>query len=69
MKFDMCFKNIERSCNSIVRFSKYVAMLIFLVRVVALRYNLVCIQILFLNFSPLNILGPYEKKKKKFNFI
>ena len=41
MKFDMCFKNIERSCNSMVRFSNYVAMLICLVRFVALRYNLV----------------------------
>ena len=65
MKFDMCFENIERTCNSTVKFSKYEAMLIFLVRVVALRYNLVCIQTLSLNFSSLNILGPYQKKKKK----
>ena len=59
MKFDICFKNIERICNSTVRFSKYVIMLIFLVRVVALYYNLVYSQTLSLNFSPLNILGPY----------
>ena len=65
MKFNMCFKNIERIYNSMVMFSKYVAMLIFLVRVVALCYNLVCSQTLSLNFNFLNILGPYQKKKKK----
>ena len=64
MKFDMCFKSIARTCNSTVKFSKYVAMLIFLVRVVALCYNLVCNQTLSLNCSPLNILGPYQEKKK-----
>ena len=49
-----------------VRFAKYIAMLICLVRVVALCYNLVCIQILSLNFSLLNnILGPYVKKSTK----
>ena len=38
-------------------------MLICLVRVVALCYNLVCSQILSLNFSSLkNILGSYIKK-------
>ena len=46
--------------NSTIGFAKYVAILICLVRVVALCYNLVCNQILSLNFSPLNnILGPY----------
>ena len=59
MKFDMYFKNIERTCNSTVRFSKYIAMLIFLMKVVALCYSLLCNQTLSLNFSPLNILGPY----------
>ena len=45
-----------------VRFAKYVAMLICLVKGVALCYNLVCSQTLSLNFSPLNnILGPYRK--------
>ena len=29
MKFDMCFENIERTCNLTVKFSKYEAMLIF----------------------------------------
>ena len=48
-----------------VRFGNYVTVLICLVRVVALCYNLVCNQILSLNFSPLNnILGPYIKKNK-----
>ena len=49
-----------------VRFGNYVTVLICLVRVVALCYNLVCNQILSLNFSPLNnILGPYIKIKIK----
>ena len=49
-----------------VRFTNYVTVLICLVRVVALCYNLVCNQILSLNFSPLNnILGPYIKIKIK----
>ena len=49
-----------------VRFANYVTVLICLVRVVALCYNLVCNQILSLNFSPLNnILGPYIKIKIK----
>ena len=44
-------------------------MLICLVRVVALCYNLVCRQILSLNFSPLNnILGPYIKKNVQQKF-
>ena len=60
----MCFNNVERTCNSTIRFSKYIAMLIFLVRVVALCYNLVYNQILSLNSSPLKILGPYWEKKK-----
>ena len=46
-----------------IRFAKYVAILIYLVRVVALCYNLVCNQILSLNISPLNnIFVPYIKK-------
>ena len=49
-----------------VRFAKYVAMLICLVKGVALCYNLVCSQTLSLNFSPLNnILGPYINYKNK----
>ena len=49
-----------------VRFTNYVTVLICLVRVVALCYNLVCNQILSLNFSPLNnLLGPYIKIKIK----
>ena len=60
----MCFKN-KRICNSTVRFTKYVVMLICLVRVVTLYYNLVCNQILSLNFNPLNnILDPYIKINK-----
>ena len=39
MKFDMCFKNIKKTYNLMVRFSKYVTMLIFLVRVVVLDYS------------------------------
>ena len=39
MKFDMFFKNIKKTYNLMVRFSKYVAMLIFLVRVVVLDYS------------------------------
>ena len=47
---------------STVRFTKYVAMLICLVRVVVLCYNLVCSLNLSLNFNPLNnILGFYIK--------
>ena len=34
-------------------------------RVVALGYNYVCSQTLYLNFSPFNsILGPYKQKEK-----
>ena len=48
-----------------IRFSKYVNMLIFLMKVVALSYNKVCNQTLFLNFDPLNnILGLYKQKQK-----
>ena len=48
-----------------IRFSKYVTMLIFLMKVVALSYNKVCNQTLFLNFDPLNnILGLYKQKQK-----
>ena len=65
MKLDMCFKN-KRTYNSTVRFTKYVVMLICLVRVLALCYNLVCSQILSLNFNPLNnILDPYIKKSSR----
>ena len=39
MKFVMRVKNIKKTCNSMIRFSKYVTMLIFLVRVVGLGYN------------------------------
>ena len=39
MKLDMCFKNIKKTYNSTVRFSKYVIMLIYLVKVVVLDYN------------------------------
>ena len=39
MKFDMYFKNIK-TCNSKVRFSKFVAILIILVRVVVLALRL-----------------------------
>ena len=39
MKFDMCFKNIKKTYNLMVRFSKYVTMLIILVTAVALDYN------------------------------
>ena len=38
MKFDLFFKNIN-NINLMVRFSKYVIMLICLVRVVVLCYN------------------------------
>ena len=38
MKFDMHFKNIKRTCNSIIRFSK-LTMLIYLIKFVALGYN------------------------------
>ena len=48
-----------------IRFSKYVTMLIFLMKIVALSYNKVCNQTLFLNFDPLNnILGLYKQKQK-----
>ena len=48
-----------------IRFSKYVIMLIFLMKVVALSYNKVCDQTLSLNFDPLNnILGLYKQKQK-----
>ena len=46
MKLDMCFVNIKnknkikkKTYNSTVRFSKYVVMLICLVKVVVLGYN------------------------------
>ena len=42
-KFDMHIKN---ECNPIVRFSKYVVILILLVKVLAINYNQVCIQTL-----------------------
>ena len=38
MKFDMHIKNI-RICNLTVRFSKYITMLIFLVKVVVIGEN------------------------------
>ena len=43
MKFDMCFKNIK-NINLTFKFSKYVTVLICLVRVVVLGYSLVCGQ-------------------------
>ena len=44
-----------------VRFSKYVVILIFFVRVVVLGYK----QTLSLNFGPPNnVLDPYQKKEK-----
>ena len=43
IKFDMCFKNIK-NIKLTFKFSKYVTILIYLVRVVALRYSLVCSQ-------------------------
>ena len=49
MKFDMHFKNIKKkkkTYNSMVRFSKYVIMLIYLVKCVAIGYNEICSQIL-----------------------
>ena len=39
MKLDMYFKYIKKKYNSTVRFSKYVVMLICLVKVVVLGYN------------------------------
>ena len=68
MKFDMCYKNIKNiQLNENI--FKNVVMLIGLVKVVALCYNLVCSQILSLNFSPLNnILGPYIKKNVQQKF-
>ena len=52
-----------------VRFAKYVVMLICLVRVVVLCYNLVCNQTLSLKFSPLNnIFVSYIKKKVQEKF-
>ena len=37
-KFDMCIKSLKK-CNLIAKFSKYVVMLIFLKKPVALGYN------------------------------
>ena len=49
---------IYRKYYSTDRFSKYIVILIFLLRVIALGYNYVYNQILSLNFGPLkNILG------------
>ena len=47
-------------------------MLICIMRAIALDYNLICFQILSLNFGLLNnILVPYKQKEKKpkMNFI
>ena len=48
MKFDMIVMDIK-TCNPTSRFSKYVAMLSFSVKVVANDYNQVCSQTLFYN--------------------
>ena len=49
-----------------IRFPKYVRILICLIRVVALCYNLVCTQMFSLNFNPLNnILGSYKQTNKQ----
>ena len=39
MKLDICFENIKKTYNSTLKFSKYVVMLICLVKVVVLDYN------------------------------
>ena len=60
-----CVLRTKRTCNSIIRFSKYVTMLICLVKVLVLGYNKVCSQTLSLNFGPLNnILSHYKQKEK-----
>ena len=50
MKLDMCFKNIKKKKkkknNSTVRFSKYIVMLICLVKVVVLAYNKFIVKLL-----------------------
>ena len=61
MKLDMYFKNIKKKYNSTVRFSKYLVMLICLVKVVVIDYNQVCSQTLVL----LTIYWAFTNKKKK----
>ena len=59
----MCFKNIK-NIKLTFKFSKYVTILIYLVRVVALRYSLVCSQTFLYTLILNNILGPYKQKEK-----
>ena len=50
-----CVLRAQRTCNPMIKFSKYVKILTILSNVVALGYDEFCNQILFIFFNQLNI--------------
>ena len=60
MKFDIALRR-EKTCNSMIRFLKYVVMLICLVKVVVLGYNKFVVKL----WSFWQYIEPLQKPKKK----